>query len=156
MSHRLRGHRIATLATSLATLAILATPAYAASSASSAASSASDSIGSISNSLSTSSNSSTGDRKLAQGEYRIVEIQTEANAAGDETARLRLAGPQGDVELRLPQTVAIRNALGVGRTVTVAERTWGYQFTLDGRSEPFYLAVHTPWLDAFRNQPVAL
>jgi hypothetical protein len=129
---------------------LLVTGAQAASSASSASSEGSSaSSGSVSDSFGSSSESSKTEKKVAQGDYRIVQI-----AAAAQPGQLRLvleavagadAGTTGRFELTLPEATVQQAALAQGATVHARERSYGWAFaagTLREGREPFFLVVH--------------
>lgn len=131
------------LLAALAALALAATlPAQAASSASSASSEGSSaSSGSVSDSFESSSDSSKGD-KVAEGDYKIIQV-----AAADQPGKLRLtlqatAGAQGTFVLVVPEVTVQHAALALGDTVTARARNYGWEFTAATTQQPFFLVVH--------------
>lgn len=148
----------------LAAIALLAgataMPCLAASSAASSASdSVATSVGSLSNSIQTSSTSSTGDNKVAAGDYRIVEITTVAERA--DTVRLKLqavadTGAEGEFFLTLPQQAFEQSRLAQGGTVTARARTYGVEFAASASREAFFLVLTDEWYRELQTRPVVL
>jgi hypothetical protein len=81
----------------------LALQANADSFVSSASSAGSASSGSISDSLNGSSNSSKGDRKVADGEYRIIQIAQTPDRVGRTRVTMQADDPEQRIVLDLPQ-----------------------------------------------------
>lgn len=125
--------------------AAFALPAHADSFTSSASSAGSASSGSVSDSISGSSKSSSGDdKKVAAGQYRVIDV---AQAPGKPGAtRLTLRGEQGNqFFLDLPQAALAERALPAGAMVQVNERAYGYEFAYADTRQAFFLALHDAW-----------
>ncbi len=138
--------RLTRLALLLAVAA--AAPAWAASSASSAVSdSITTSVGSISNSIQKSSDSSSGkDEKVAEGDYKIIEVA--AAPARPGTVRLKLqpvadgaTAAKGEFFLFMPQEAFEQSRLGPGHVVTAKPRPYGLQFTQAASQKVFFLVM---------------
>lgn len=150
------------LARAVAPLAVLLCAAAApCMAASSAASSASESLGASSGSISTSieksSASSSKDKKVAEGDYRVVDIAAVAERPG--TLRLRLqpaAGDDGEFFLLLPRTVVSDAGLAAGAVVAVRHRPYGLEFAHGEPREAFFLALTDEWLRELQTTAVAL
>lgn len=137
-----------------------------ATAASTAASSASDSIGvsvgSLSGSVQQSSNSSSPNRRVAEGDYRVIDVALDA--ADAEHIRLTLAPAAGDGEvakpdpllLRLPREVWVRAEIGLGGIVGVAERPYGLEFAHGQPRKAFFLALQDDWYRELKSTPVSL
>jgi hypothetical protein len=149
--------------TPLAALAWLccsaATPALADSSTSSAASdSVSTSVGSLSNSVGRSSHSSSRDDKVAEGDYRIVEL---ADAGRPGLVRLKLQaladpGADGELLLTLPRQALEQSRLGVGQRVTAHRRPYGLEFARAADGQAFFLALGDAWYRELQTRAVTL
>ena len=139
------------------TLACLGVPPLLAradsSSVSSASGSASQSLGSVSDSIQGSSNSSTG-RRVAAGEYRVVDVAAAQDRPGLE--RLQLEGDGGRFTLLLPAAVREREALRSGDRIAVSAPAYGLAFTRVGAAQPFFLALDEGWRHEFQRQAVTL
>ncbi len=128
-------------------LAAFSLPALAVSSASSEVSdSIGQSVGSSSTSIQKSSDSSSGkdDKKVTDGDYRIIEVA--AAPARDNTVRLKLqalatGGQEGEFFLYMPQAAFDQSRLGVGHIVTARTRTYGIEFTQGQPQQPFFLVL---------------
>lgn len=123
------------------------------SAASSASGSASQSLGSVSDSIQGSSNSSTG-RRVAAGEYRVVEIAALEDRPGVE--RLQLEGEGGRFTLLLPADLREREALRSGDRIAVSTPAYGLAFARVGAREPFFLALDEGWRHEFQRRAVTL
>jgi hypothetical protein len=149
-------------------------PAQAGSLTSSAASSALDSlstsVGVFSGAVSgVSTSSSPGGGKVAQGDYHIERATTLEGTPARLALRLQAVrepaaagdawgppdAPQGrGWTLRLPQAVALAQALEPGQVLTVRERPYGFGLWKAGQAQPFYLVVHDTWAQALQAHPV--
>ena len=139
--------RLATLAL---LLAVAAAPALSASSASSAASeSITTSVGSSSTSIQKSSDSSSSkDDKVAEGDYKIIEVAAAPTRPG--TVRLKLqavaddgkaAGKSGEFFLFMPQEAFDQSHLAAGHVVTARPRAYGLQFTQAASQKVVFLVL---------------
>lgn len=131
--------------------------------ASSAASSASDSIttsvGSVSGSIQNSSASSTGDNKVAAGDYRIIEVTTAAQPAGQVSLKLQAVadtGAQGEFTLTLPRQAFEESRLAQGGVVTARDRTYGTEFAATASRQAFFLVLADDWYRELHTRAVAL
>jgi hypothetical protein len=106
------------------------------------------SIGSVSNSIQKSSDSSSGkDEKVAEGDYKIIEVA--AAPARPGTVRLKLqqvvdgaeAGKAGEFFLFMPQEAFEQSRLGPGHVVTAKPRAYGLQFTQAASQKVFFLVM---------------
>jgi len=137
--------RRALLLTTLA--AACAVPAWADSIASSASSAGSKSSGSISDSIGGSSNSSNKDKRVAAGDYRVIDV---AQAPGKaDTTRLTLravtTGAAQEFTLDVPDRALAQRAVHTGELVQVNERVYGYEFAYADGKQPFFLALQDNW-----------
>ncbi|MGM9516142.1 hypothetical protein ACS5PK_17970 [Roseateles sp. DB2] len=123
------------------------------SSVSSASGSASQSLGSVSDSIQGSSNSSTG-RRVAAGEYRVVEIAAQEDRPDLE--RLQLEGEGGRFTLLLPAAVRERAMLSRGDLIAVSRPAYGLAFARVGADQPFFLALDEGWRHEFQRRAVML
>lgn len=123
------------------------------SSVSSTSGSASQSLGSVSDSIQGSSNSSTG-RRVAAGEYRVVDVAAAQDRPGLE--RLQLEGEGGRFTLLLPAAVREREALRSGDRIAVSTPAYGLAFTRAGAGQPFFLALDEAWRHEFQRRAVTL
>jgi hypothetical protein len=149
------------LAFTLALALAASLPALAASSASSASSEGSSaSSGSVSDSFGSSSDSSKTEKKVAEGDYRVVQI-----AGADQAGKLRLVlegvdgSATGRVELIVPAATVQQAALVAGGTVNARERSYGWAFatgSLREAREPFFLVVHDAQRREFATTKVAI
>ena len=146
-----------------ATLALFATacalPVHAASTAASSASSAgSASSGSVSDSIGSSSNSSGDDRRVAAGEYRVIDV---AAAPGKpNTTRMTLhaatAGATREFTLDVPNRALAQRAVAKGELMQVNEREYGYEFAHADNRQAFFLALEDNWYRELGSQKVAI
>lgn len=148
-------------ALSLSLSMLLAAPALASGLASSASSEGgSASVGSSSTSIQKSSESSTNkDGKVAQGEYRIVEV-AEAPAR-DGSVRLKLQPvaatvKDGDFVLYMPHEAFEESRLAQGHVITAQPRPYGTEFAAGQPRKPFFLVVADDWFRELRTKLVQL
>ena len=146
----------------LISLAVLggaaAGPALAASSASSASSDGSSaSVGSLSTSIEKSSNSSSKDDKVAEGDYRIVEVAEVDQQPGKMRLTLRALNPaDGEFFLTLPQEAMQQGRLAAGGVVTARAHAYGLQFAAGAPREAFFLVLRDEWYRELQTRPVTL
>jgi hypothetical protein len=143
----------------LATLAgALAAPASADSFTSSASSAGSASSGSISDSIGTSSNSSSHDKRVAAGDYRVIDVAQAP--AKPNTTRLTLravdAGAQREFTLDVPDRALAARGVGAGALVHVNERVYGYEFAYADTKQPFFLALQDTWYRELGSRQVTI
>ena len=136
----------------------LAAPAYADSVASSASSAGSASSGSISDSLGGSSNSSNHDKRVAAGDYKVIDVaQAPARA---NTTRLTLravaAGADHEFTLDVPDRALAARQVAAGAIVHVNERVYGYEFAYADSKQPFFLALQDNWYRELGSRQVTI
>jgi hypothetical protein len=138
--------------------AACALPAHADSVASSASSAGSESSGSISNSIGASSNSSNRDKRVAAGEYRVIDIAAAPAKTGATRMLLRAvgAGPAREFTLDVPDRALAARQVAKGELVRVDERVYGYEFAYADTKQPFFLALQDDWYRELRSQQVAI
>jgi hypothetical protein len=138
--------------------AACAVPVHADSFTSSASSAGSASSGSISDSIGGSSNSSKGDKRIAAGEYKVIDVaQAPAKA---NTTRLTLravaAGAAQEFTLDVPNPALAARAVGAGEIVRVNERVYGYEFAYADTKQPFFLALQDEWYRELGSRQVTI
>lgn len=136
-------------------------PAQAASTAASSASSAgSASSGSVSDSIGSSSNSSGDDRRVAAGQYRVIDVAAAPGKPG--TTRMTLhaaagtAGATGEFTLDVPNRALAQRAVNKGELVQVNARAYGYEFAHADTKQSFFLALEDSWYRELGSQKVAI
>jgi len=135
----------------------LALQASAESFASSASSAGSASSGSVSDSLSGSSHSSSGnDRKVADGEYRIIQIAATPDHAGRTRVTMQGDDPLQRVVLDLPQSTFDQQNLEAGDRMYAQNRVYGIEFGRGDTHQPFYLVLADEWYGELASRPVSL
>lgn len=138
----------------------LGSPAFAASSAASSASeSITTSFGSVSASLQRSSNSSSNDNKVADGNYKVVEMAAAPDEEGKVRMKLQAMEPgagEREFVLVLPQQAVERGHVRVGGVVTVHTHDYGYEFASLDDGKPFFLVLADEWFKELQSRPVAL
>jgi hypothetical protein len=138
--------------------AACAIPVHADSFTSSASSAGSASSGSISDSIGGSSNSSKGDKRVAAGDYKVIDVaQAPARA---NTTRLTLravaAGAAQEFTLDMPNGALAARAVGAGEIVRVNERVYGYEFAYADTKQPFFLALRDEWYRELGSRQVTI
>ena len=132
-------------------------PCAAESFASSASSAGSASIGSLSDSIRDSSGSSSKKDKVAEGDYRIVDV-----AAGErpETLRLKMepvahaGGEAAIIYLDVPRPALGDRAAAPGDIVGVRQRPYGYEFAWADTRVAFFLVLAADWQRELEPRPV--
>lgn len=151
----------ACLVTLAAVLCLAALPTRAESSVSSAVSdSVSTSVGSISDSIRNSSNSSSGDeKKVAEGEYRVVDVAPAPERPGQLRVRLQALddhATDGEFVLVLPQAAAERGGVAQGRVVAARQRPYGVEFAAGEPRQAFFLVLEDAWYRELQTRAVQL
>jgi type IV secretory pathway TrbL component len=134
-----------------------AAPTHATSLTSSASSAGSASSGSISDSIGASSNSSSDDKRVAAGDYRVIDI-AQAPAKAD-TTRLTLraaAGPAREFTLDVPNRALAERAVNKGELVQVSERVYGFEFAHADTKRSFFLALQDDWYRDLASRKVTI
>jgi len=141
--------------------AACALPVQAASTAASSASSAgSASSGSVSDSIGSSSNSGGDERRVAAGEYRVIDV---AAAPGKpDTTRMTLHAVSAGAEktreftLDVPNRALAQRSVDKGALVQVNAREYGYEFAHADSKQAFFLALEDNWYRELGSQKVAI
>ena len=134
----------------------LALGANAESFASSASSAGSASSGSISDSLSGSSDSSKSDRKVADGDYRIIQIAQTPDRANRTRVTLQADDPAQRIVLDMPQATFEQQQLAAGDKMYAQNRVYGIEFGRGDTRQPFYLVLADEWYSELASRPVTL
>jgi hypothetical protein len=134
----------------------LALQANAESFASSASSAGSASSGSVSDSLSGSSNSSNGDRKVADGDYRIIQIAAMPDRAGRTRVTMQGDADNQRIVLDLPQSTFAQQGLAAGDVMYAHNRVYGVEFGRGDTRQPFYLVLADEWYGELASRPVGI
>ena len=136
---------------------LAAVPSPAESSASSASSAGSASVGSLSDSLRSSSGGATD--KVAEGDYRIIDVVA---AERPDTLRLKMQHVADAVDeasiiyLDVPRTALGDRAAAPGDIVGVRQRPYGYQFAWADTRVAFFLVLADDWRRELETRPVQL
>jgi len=136
---------------------VAALPCAAESFASSASSAGSASVGSLSDSIRDSSGSST--HKVAEGDYRIIDV---AAAERQDTLRLKMqhVAQAGDdravIFLDVPRAALGDRAAAPGDIVGVRQRPYGYEFAWADTGVAFFLVLAADWQRDLETRPVQL
>ena len=135
-----------------------ALPAHADSASSVASSAGSASSASISDSIGASSDSSSGDRRVAAGEYRVIDIAQAPAKPGTMrmTLRATAAGPTREFYLDVPNHALAARTVHTGELVRVNERVYGYEFAHADDKRPFFLALQDDWYRELGSKQVAI
>jgi hypothetical protein len=151
------------LASATLLLGASALPVWAVSStASSASDSVTGSVGSVSGSIERSSNSSSDNKTVADGDYKILEVATLAERPNMVRLTLQaVAGPAADGAdkdffLYVPRTVAADSALAPGGIVSARQRAYGIEFAQGPQRQAFFLVLSDTWYRELQTSPVVL
>ena len=150
----------ARLAFLAALLGATALPALASSTAASSASEGgSASVGSVSDSFEASSDGSSKKEKVAEGDYKVIEVAAMAERPG--TMRLKLQ-PLADTReenaffLYLPQKALAMNPVAAGQTVAARTRPYGTEFAKAETGKAFFLVLSDDWYRELQSNAVTL
>lgn len=152
----------ALVASSLLLLCIAAAPVLRAESfASSASSAGSASSGSLSDSVQASSDSSTGKERVAEGEYRVIEVADVAERPLHQRLRLQALQRRGDAApawftLDLPRETVSAHGLARGHVVAARHRPYGLEFAHAATRQAFFLALADDWQRELAPRPIGL
>ena len=133
-----------------------AVQAHAESFASSASSAASASSGSISDSFASSSNSSNGKKKVANGDYRILQIAQLPERTGFTRITMQGDTPEERLMLDVPARIVEQQKLDAGGFVHVENRVYGYEFARSDTRQAFFLALADDWYRDLAARPVGI
>jgi hypothetical protein len=128
---------------------------------SSASSLASQSVGSSSTSVEKSSDSSSGGKKVAQGQYQVMEVATVAEQPGMMRVHLQAAAPGAtqEVFLLVPRQAAELGQLAAGQLVEAQDKPYGLAFAAIHNTvaaAPFFLVLDDQWHRELNSRPVVL
>ena len=132
---------------------------WADSLASSASSAGSASLGSLSDSSKGSSKSSTGGTKVAEGDYKVIEVATLADRPGMLQLKLQAtaqSNEQGTLWLTLPAKALTQRALMAGDVVNASNRPYGVAFAYADSHSAFFLLLADDWRGDIEPQRVVL
>lgn len=127
---------------------------YADSSTSSASSLASESSGSVSTSFKGSSNSSSGDNKVADADYRVINLADVPEQSGMLRVTMQTDDTQHRIVLDLPQAAWDKADLEKGGLVRASNRVYGYEFARSDTRKPFFLVLADNWFNDLAARPV--
>ncbi|WP_428425042.1 hypothetical protein [Methylibium sp.] len=136
-----------------------ATPCRAESFASSASSAGSASSGSVSDSIHGSSNSSSRDKDVAEGDYRIIEVTEVAERPAVLRLKMQATAPgpgASEFFLDLPRQTLAQHGLAPGNIVSARHRPYGLEFARAQTREAFFLVLRDDWQREFDPHAVAL
>jgi hypothetical protein len=138
--------RALTLAVAAATCTL---PAHADSAASS---------GTIPDSTGGSSNSSHGARRVAAGQYRVIDVAQAPAKAGTTRVTLRAVagGPATEFWVDVPDRALADRRVDKGAVVQVNERVYGYEFAYGDTNKPFFLALQDEWYRELSSRKVTI
>lgn len=153
---RFRPLTVAALAATVVT--VLALPAHADSIATSASSAGSVSSRTLSDSIGQSSDSSSRDRKVAEGEYRVLAVDDAAGRVDTTRLRLTPVRAEGGEEffLYVPKRAVEAQPLRVGDHVLARQRAYGFEFARAENQQAFLLALQDDWHRELESHPVTL
>lgn len=149
---------VSTVGAIAALMGFAALPAHADSIATSASSAGSVSSRQLSDSIGQSSDSSSKDRKVAEGEYKVLAVEDAAGRADTQRLRLQPVRAEGGTEffLYVPKQAIAGQPLRVGDHVLAQEREYGYEFARAENRQAFLLALKDDWHRELESRPVTL
>jgi len=137
-------------------VAACAVPARADSVASSASSAGSASSGSVSDSIGGSSNSSNNDKRVAAGQYRVIDVAQTPGKDGSTRMTLQAQGGAQAFYLDVPDRALAERRVASGELVQVNVRTYGYEFAHADTQRPFFLALQDDWYRELGSRQVTI
>lgn len=140
----------------LTALLLAAAGAQADSFTSSASSASSESIGSVSTSVGKSSDSSSGEKKVADGDYRVIHTAALPERPGQLRLTLRAVNQADEFYLYVPQQTAERSGITAGATVSARQRPYGIEFSRAETGRAFFLALADDWFNELSSNAVKL
>ncbi|SHN42884.1 hypothetical protein SAMN05192549_11579 [Duganella sacchari] len=129
---------------------------YAESVASSASSAGSASSGSVSDSFAGSSNSSNNHKRVADADYRIIQIAATPGRADRTRVTMQADDPEQRIVLDLPQVTFDKQQLAVGDAMYAHNRVYGIEFGRTDNRQPFYLVLADEWYGELASRPLSL
>lgn len=127
---------------------------HADSSTSSASSAASESSGSVSASFKGSSTSSSGDNKVADADYRVINLADVPADAGMTRVTMQTDDTLHRIVLDLPKAAWNKAELDKGGLVRASNRVYGYEFARSDTRKPFFLVLADNWFNDLAARPV--
>lgn len=121
---------------------------------SSASSLASESSGSVSASFKGSSNSSSGENKVADADYRIIDMAAVPDQSGMTRVTMQTDDTGHRIVLDLPQAAWNKARLDKGDLVHASNRVYGYEFARGDTRKPFFLVLADNWHNDLAARPV--
>ncbi|WIV96802.1 MULTISPECIES: hypothetical protein [Roseateles] len=134
-------------------------------SASSASESIGTSIGSLSTSVQQSSASSTGDKRVAAGEYRLIELAAAPGRPGQlrltlqakaESAGAAAETPADTFHLFLPQAALNAARLQPGDSIQARAKPYGLEFVEVRSQQAFFLVLEDEIYRELPSRPLSL
>ncbi len=139
-------------------IAVAALPVRAELFTSLASSAGSASSASVSESIGSSSGSSSSDKKVAEGDYRVIEVAQAADRPQMLRLKLRAAEPASGHEffLYLPDKALRNQPLVAGDLVQAHQRPYGFEFAHADTRQAFFLVLNDDWTRELESHVVAL
>jgi hypothetical protein len=107
---------------------------------------------------SASSNSSNRDKRVAAGDYKVIDVAQAPTKA--DTTRLTLRPASGtttqDFTLDVPNRALAARAIDAGAMIHVNERVYGYEFAYADTRQPFFLALQDGWYRELGSRQVTI
>lgn len=121
--------------------------------------SVSTAVGSVSTSLKKSSQSVSGDDKVADGDYKVIEVATLADQPGMVRLKLQAlaqATPDGEYFLTVPQKAVDAHGVAEGQVLAAHNRPYGVAFAAADTRKAFFLVLDDAWYRELSVKPVLL
>ena len=101
-----------------------------------------------------------GDRNVAEGEYRIIEVAEVAEQPGTQRLKLQAVKAAGTADdeffLYLPQQVVEQGRLAEGGVVMARQKPYGLEFAHAKTLKGFFMALKDEWYRELQTRPVSL
>lgn len=130
-------------------------PAQADSFTSSASSAGSASSASISDSISDSSTSSSGEDRVAAGQYRVIQVAEAPGKPNTTRMVLRALAGAREFHLDVPDRALAQRGVSTGELLEVKQRVYGFEFAHADTQRPFFLALQDEWHRELQSRKVA-
>lgn len=143
----------------VALLGAASLPALAGSLSTSSAAGGSSASSASSTSVEKSSDSSTGNKGVAEGPYKIIDVAAVPERPGMVRMKLQAVatpGADGEFFLYVPQQTFAQNRLAAGQTVLASQRPYGLEFAHADTRAAFFLVLNDDWFRDLASNPVVL
>jgi hypothetical protein len=108
----------------------------------------------VSASFKGSSTSSSGDNKVADADYRVINLAAVPDDAGMTRVTMQTDDTSHRIVLDLPKAAWNKAELDKGDLVRASNRVYGYEFARSDTRKPFFLVLADNWFNDLVARPV--